>query len=132
MILFGRLELRISGNDAGEVSLRQRGRPCIGERYRAEHRVDTTAPLHQNGHMRLTVNLEPDVYALAKSLAKSEDCSISGAVNRLLRRSLEVGAKHDSGPSTRPRKRNHFVISRGGQAITADTVRRIEREDDET
>lgn len=30
--------------------------------------------------MRLTVNLEPDLYALAKSLAKSEDCTISAAV----------------------------------------------------
>lgn len=33
--------------------------------------------------MRLTVNLDPDLYALAKSLSKAEDCTLSAAVNRL-------------------------------------------------
>ena len=94
-------------------------------------RVDTNAPLHQNGYMRLTVNLEPDLYALAKSLAKSEDCTISAAVNRLLRRSLPRGAKEGSRRSVRPTKRNGFVISRGRRPITADTVRQTEAEDDE-
>jgi hypothetical protein len=39
--------------------------------------------------MRLTVNLEDDLYALAKAIARSEDCSLSAAVNRLLRRAVE-------------------------------------------
>ena len=80
--------------------------------------------------MRLTVNLEPDLYALAKSLAKAEDCTISAAVNRLLRRSLPGGTKESSRRSPSP-KRNGFVISSGRQPITADTVRQIEVEDDE-
>src|SRR2546427_11855528 len=95
-------------------------------------RVDTNAPLHQNGYMRLTVNLEPDLYALAKSLAKSEDCTISAAVNRLLRRSLPRGAKEGSRGSVRPTKRNGFVISRGRRPITADTVRQNRGGDVET
>ena len=82
--------------------------------------------------MRLTVNLESDLYALAKSLAKAEDCSLSAAVNRLLRRGLTDGSKHGRQPSVRPAKRNGFVISRGRQPITADTVRRVEAEDDES
>ena len=77
------------------------------------------------------MNLEADLYALAKSLAKAEDCTISAAVNRLLRRSLPAGGKHPSRRSARPAKRNGFVISRGGQPITADTLRQIEAEDDE-
>ena len=81
--------------------------------------------------MRLTVNLESDLYALAKSLAKAEDCSISAAVNRLLRRSLPGGTKH-SGQNSRRVKRNGFDISPGRQPITADTVRLSEAEDDET
>ena len=91
-------------------------------------------PLHQCTTletMRLTVNLEPDLYSVAKSLAKAEDCSISTAVNRLLRRSLPGAAKEVSRRSVRPSKRNRFVISRGKKPITADTVRRIEVEDDE-
>ena len=82
--------------------------------------------------MRLTVNLESDLYALAKSLAKAEDCSISVAVNRLLRRSLRGAATGATKSSPRTGKRNGFVISRGKRPITADTVRQIEAEEDET
>ena len=39
--------------------------------------------------MRLTISLEDDLYAIARSLARTEDCSISVAVNKLLRRGLE-------------------------------------------
>ena len=77
------------------------------------------------------MNLEPHLYALAKSLAKSEDCSISAAVNRLLRRSLPGSAKGTPQRAGRTKKRSGFTISRGRQPITADTVREIEAEDDE-
>lgn len=76
--------------------------------------------------MRLTVNLDTDLYALAVSLAKAEDCSISAAVNRLLRRSLPGASAH--GPTRK--RRNGFLISRGYEPITADDVARIEDEDD--
>ena len=79
--------------------------------------------------MRLTVNLEPDLYAVAKSLAKAEDCTISAAVNRLLRRSFGE-AERGTRPSSRTKKRNHFAVSRGRRPVTADTVRRAEVEDD--
>jgi hypothetical protein len=81
--------------------------------------------------MRLTVNLESDLYALAKSLAKAEDCSISAAVNRLLRRSLPGAAPDNRKRFRVSARRNGFVISRGRRTITADTVRQIEGEDDE-
>ena len=80
--------------------------------------------------MRLTVNLETDLYVLAKSLAKAEDCTISAAVNRLLRGSLPGGGKPGARVSRRPAKRNGFAISRGKQTITPDTVRQLEAEDD--
>ena len=35
--------------------------------------------------MRLTVNLDDDLHRMAKALAIAEDCSISAAVNKLLR-----------------------------------------------
>ena len=90
-------------------------------------------PLHhctKNCRMRLTVNLESDLYAIAKSLAKAEDCTISAAVNRLLRRSLSVRETNEkrSGKSS---KRNGFVVSLGRKPITAEIVRQIETEDDE-
>ena len=76
--------------------------------------------------MRLTVNLDADLYAIAVSLADAEDCSISAAVNRLLRRSLPGGA--DRGAP--PRRRNRLAISRGREPVPADIVARVEAEDD--
>ena len=81
--------------------------------------------------MRLTVNLESDVYALAKSLAKAEDSTISAAVNQLVRRSISVTGKPGSQSSRRPVRRNGFIISRGRRPVTADTVKQIEAEDDQ-
>jgi hypothetical protein len=80
--------------------------------------------------MRLTVNLEPDLYAVAKSLATAEDCTISAAVNRLLRRVL-MDEKTRGARGTKSAKRSGLVISRGRRPITADLVRQIEAEDDE-
>ena len=78
--------------------------------------------------MRLSVNLEPDLYALAKSLAKAEDCSISTAVNTLIRRSLS--ASQPKGRASGGR-RNHILVSPGQEPVTADLVREVEAGDDE-
>lgn len=80
--------------------------------------------------MRLTVNLEPDLYALAKSLSKAEDCTISAAINRLLRRSFPAATDRGARSSNRAKKRNRFAVSRGRLPVTPDTVRRSEAEDD--
>jgi len=80
--------------------------------------------------MRLTVNLEPDLYVVAVSLAKAEDCSISAAVNRLLRRGLPTDGDQREGSVGRTRRRNGILVSVGGAPITPDTIRRIEEEDD--
>ena len=79
--------------------------------------------------MRLTVNLESELYALAKSLAKAEDCSISTAVNRLLSRAVHREL-HPARRVDQVVKRNGFVVSRGKRPVTADTVHRAEEEDD--
>ena len=80
--------------------------------------------------MRLTINLEPDLYAAAVSLAKAEDCSVSTAVNRLVRRALpgaEPGGRSDA---RRKERRNGLLVCSGREVVTAETVRRIEAEDD--
>jgi hypothetical protein len=80
--------------------------------------------------MRLTVNLDSELYALAKSLAKAEDCTISAAINRLLTRAFLQERQPDH-RTRRPAKRNGFVVSRGTRAITDEMVRQAEAEDDE-
>ena len=82
--------------------------------------------------MRLTINLEPDLYAVAVSLAKAEDCSISAAVNRLVRRSLP-GAQIGRGtPAHGMERRNGLLVCDGREVVTAETIERIEEEDDAT
>ena len=103
--------------------------PDPDQKATVENFVDTTAPLHQNPVMRLTVNLEADLYAIAKSLAKAEDCTISAAINQLLRRSLSLG-KQNAPTSGRRTKKNGLAVSRGRKPITADMVRQIDAEAD--
>ena len=45
---------------------------------------------------RLTVSLEEDLYSVAKAMAKAEDCSISAAVNKLLRKAIEPPCSSDT------------------------------------
>ena len=71
------------------------------------------------------MNLEPDLYALAKSLAKAEDCTISSAVNQLLRRGIS-GTSSKSQPS----KRNGLPVVKTRMPVTAEMVKQIEAEDD--
>ena len=82
--------------------------------------IDTTAPPHHLlSQMRLTINLDPELYALAKAIARKRDCSISVAVNELLRRGLEV-----RGPKRRLRYRGSLAIPvvAGTKPITSQDV----------
>lgn len=82
--------------------------------------------------MRLTINLEPDLYAVAVSLAKAEDCSISAAVNRLVRRSLPGARSRRGRPAHGMERRNGLLVCNGREVVTAETIQRIEEEDDAT
>ena len=92
--------------------------------------IDTITPLHHNARMRLTINLEPELYAVAVSLAKAEDCSISAAVNRLVRRALPGAEPRGARIAARMERRNGLLVSRGSEVITPEMVQRVEAEDD--
>jgi len=64
--------------------------------------IDTIAPMHQNIGMRLTINLDEDLYRMAKSFAIAQDCSISAAVNQLLRRLNEDPGHSVTGTKNQP------------------------------
>ena len=71
--------------------------------------------------VRLTINLDEDLYRMAKSMAIAEDCSISAAVNKLLHRGVSDSIKKQK------RKRNQFPISRGHRPFTSEDVYAIEQ-----
>ena len=76
--------------------------------------------------MRLTINLEEEHYLIAKSLAKEADCSISVAVNDLIRRALEPDTHRSSNSS--PALRNGFRTVHGKKPISSKDVENIEFE----
>ncbi|MBI4703341.1 MAG: hypothetical protein HY744_19675 [Deltaproteobacteria bacterium] len=76
--------------------------------------------------MRLSITLDDELYAVARSLAKAEDCSISAAVNRLLRQAIERprgwgGAAGGAALST-------FPTSPGKRLLTEQDVQAVEDE----
>jgi len=72
--------------------------------------------------MRLSVNLADDLYLIAKALAQAEGCSLSEAVNRLVRRGLV--------PALGPRARGGFPVVRGSRPFSAEDVRRVDEADE--
>ena len=76
--------------------------------------------------MRLSIQLNDDLYRMARSLAAAEDCSISAAVNKLIRHALDAPIS-----STRSKK-SRFPTSRcrADHAITSEMVRCMDEEDD--
>lgn len=84
--------------------------------------LDTSAPAHHILAMRLTVNLESDLYSVAKALSKAEDISISEAVNRLLRRALEPRR-----PAIK-KSRTGFPVVKGSRPLGPEDVARIDFE----
>jgi hypothetical protein len=80
--------------------------------------------------MRLSINLDSDLYAVAKSLARESDSSVSAAVNRLLRLALER-----QGPSLSQDPARECRSGRAGLPVvpctrrfTSDDVYRIDNE----
>jgi hypothetical protein len=72
--------------------------------------------------MRLTINLDEDLYAVAKSLAQTQDSSISAAVNRLLRQGLERPV------ALRRRAKTGLPIVRCDKKFTSEDVAAIDAE----
>ena len=87
--------------------------------------IDTAAPLHHSNAMRLTINLDEDLHRMAKSLAIAEDCSISAAVNKLLRRIVAPDIRRNA----RNDAKTGLPVVECKRAITDEDVYRAEEEE---
>jgi len=76
--------------------------------------------------MRLTINLDEDLHRMAKSLAIAEDCSISAAVNKLLRR---LNGARTGGPPSRQGSKTGLPVVECKRAIKDEDVYRAEEEE---
>lgn len=77
--------------------------------------------------MRLTINLDDDLYAVAKSLAQTRDVSISVAVNSLLRRALEP-SRIEPIPAPIAADAGGWPVVRGKRVVTAEDVKALDDE----
>ena len=60
-----------------------------GVKLRAHRYLERcSTPLRHNAIMKVSISLEPDIYALAKLLAKADDISLSAVINQKLRDSF--------------------------------------------
>lgn len=75
--------------------------------------------------MRVTLNLEGDLYAMAKSLARELNCSVGAAVTELLRRALGPAKPAKARAANRS---NGLPVVRGRRAFSSEDVYRIESE----
>lgn len=78
--------------------------------------LDTTTPLHHTVPMRLTINLDDELYGVARSLARAEDITISEALNRFVRRALAPS------PGRRPRDKTGLPSSPCKRSFGPDDV----------
>lgn len=75
--------------------------------------------------MRLSVNLEPDLYAVAKSLAKADDVSLSALINHLLRDALFGQTQ-----PTQTHLKNGLLVSSSKVRVTREMVLQALEEDE--
>ena len=70
--------------------------------------------------VRLTVNLEEELYELAKSMAIADNCSLNAAINKLLRRATQPGVSSS-------KRKSGFPVVRGKRKFTSEEVYKIDQ-----
>ena len=72
--------------------------------------------------MRITLEIDPDIIAVAKKISAAERVTVGAAISRLARKGLELADLHPGGV----RVRNGVpVIAATGHVITVEQVRKL-------
>lgn len=82
--------------------------------------------MHHDSSVRLTINLDDDLYAVAKSLAQMQDVSMSAAVNTLVRRAVEPPVEPVPVPSVADAR--GWPLVQGKRVVTAEDVKALDDE----
>lgn len=75
--------------------------------------------------MRTTIDLPPDLHALARELAHQQHKTLSQVITECVRRGLDIAPDGALTVSTSP---SGFPIVSGGKPVTAEDVRSLEDE----
>lgn len=73
--------------------------------------------------MRMTVNLEPDVYSFAKAYAGGKGISLSAAISELVRRAEKAPELEELSPRLKRGPHGYLIIAGTGHPITPQMVK---------
>jgi len=93
--------------------------------------LDIIAPVHHGALMRLTINLDDELYAMARAHAVRERISLSKAISSLLRRQdfESSPAKGRKKPGLHPRS-GFPVVAAGGRKLKPEEIRQALDDED--
>ena len=73
--------------------------------------------------MRMTVNLDPDVYSFTSAYAGAKDITLSAAIGELVRRAEQMPELGNASSRLRKNKHGYLEIAASGDAITPKMVK---------
>lgn len=73
--------------------------------------------------MRLTVNLDSDVYSFTSAYAGAKGITLSAAISELVRRAEQAPEPGDDSPRLRRSEHGYLVIAGTGNTLTAEMVK---------
>jgi len=73
--------------------------------------------------MRLTVNLDADVYSFTSAYAGAKGISLSAAISELVRRAEQVPGSGSDSPRLRRNEHGYLEIAATGDVLTPEMVK---------
>ena len=73
--------------------------------------------------MRLTVNLDADVYSFTSAYAGAKGISLSAAINELVRRAEQTPEPGSDSPRLKRNEHGYLVIAGTGDVLTPEMVK---------
>ncbi len=73
--------------------------------------------------MRLTVNLDPDVYSFTSAYAGAKGITLSAALGELVRRAEQAPEQANDSPRLKMSPHGYLVIAGTGDVLTPEMVR---------
>ena len=73
--------------------------------------------------MRMTVNLDPDVYTFTSAYAGAKGITLSAAISELIRRAEQVPAPGSDSPRLKMNEHGYLEIAETGSVLTPAMVK---------
>lgn len=79
--------------------------------------------------MRMTVNLDPDVYRFTSAYASAKGITLSAAIGELVRRAEQAPQPESDSPRLRMNEHGYLEIAETGTVLTPEMVKQASEDD---